>query len=346
MTRDETIQVLTEISATLKSWSGFSEYPQAIDMAIEALSEPRGDLISREAAIDAVRERKFCAIKGSLQTEPWYEAINEVLEILSALPSAEAETVDCTELIRWLTETVMDDGMWELNAVAYGEVIARKLTKLGVLEVKDDVYVYEPSAEPKTDEENELKFYYVESIDDYWVGRRLDNFYYANWHKGLGFVWSHSRYLPWGEHIVDENTLWKEHTYPSEPIEIPFTEWVVGFVKKYFTEPKTGEWINHIAKEIHTNAIEHGWWEEELSLGEIVALCHSELSEALEAYRNGEPMMWMNEDKPDGIAIEMIDCMIRILDYLAKENIDIDRLLMMKHEYNKTRTYKHGNKKL
>lgn len=102
-----------------------------------------------------------------------------------------------------------------------------------------------PSAEPKTDEENELKFYYVESIDDYWVGRRLDNFYYANWHKGLGFIWSHSRYLPWGEHIVDENTLWKEHTYPSEPIEIPFTEWVVGFVKKYSAEPKTGKWVSN-----------------------------------------------------------------------------------------------------
>lgn len=100
-----------------------------------------------------------------------------------------------------------------------------------------------PSAEPKIDDENELKFYYVESLDDYWVGRRLDNFYYANWHEGLGFVWSHSRYLPWGEHIVDENTLWKEHTYPSEPIEIPFTEWIVGFVKKYFAEPKTGHWI-------------------------------------------------------------------------------------------------------
>jgi len=37
MTREEAIQVLKEISATLKSWSGFSEYPQAIDMAIEAL---------------------------------------------------------------------------------------------------------------------------------------------------------------------------------------------------------------------------------------------------------------------------------------------------------------------
>ena len=98
-------------------------------------------------------------------------------------------------------------------------------------------------AEPRTDEENELKFYYVESIDDYWVGRRLDNFSYANWHEGLGFVWSHSRYLPWGEHIVDENTLWKEHTYPSEPIEISFTEWIVGFAQKYFARPKTGKWM-------------------------------------------------------------------------------------------------------
>lgn len=97
-----------------------------------------------------------------------------------------------------------------------------------------------PSAEPKIDDENELKFYYVESLDDYWVGRRLDNFYYANWHDRLGFVWSHSKYLPWGEHIVDENTLWKEHTYPSEPIEIPFTEWIVGFYKKYLSQPKTG----------------------------------------------------------------------------------------------------------
>ena len=95
-----------------------------------------------------------------------------------------------------------------------------------------------PSAEPKTDDENELKFYYVESIDDYWIGQRLDNFYYADWHDGLGFVWSKSRYLPWGEHVVNKHTLWKEHTYPSEPKEIPFTMWIVGFMKKYSAEPK------------------------------------------------------------------------------------------------------------
>ena len=112
----------------------------------------------------------------------------------------------------------------------------------------DDVKAIEqlPSASRPTDEEYQLKFYYVESIDDYWVGRRLDNFYYANWHEGLGFVWSHSRYLPWGEHIVYETTLWKEHTYPSEPVEMPFTDWIVGFVKKYFADRPTGRWTNNM----------------------------------------------------------------------------------------------------
>lgn len=95
-------------------------------------------------------------------------------------------------------------------------------------------------------EQESIKFYYVESIDDYWIGRRIDNFYYATWHERFGFIWSHSKYLPWGEHVVDENTWWKEHTYPSEPKEIPFTEWIVGFAKKYFKqEPKSGKWIDY-----------------------------------------------------------------------------------------------------
>ena len=34
--------------------------------------------------------------------------------------------------------------------------------------------------------------------------------------------------------------------------------------------------INEVAKQIHENAVEHGWWDEERSFPEIVALCHSE----------------------------------------------------------------------
>lgn len=104
--------------------------------------------------------------------------------------------------------------------------------------------------------------------------------------------------------------------------------------------------INDIAKEIHENAVAHGWWETDRPFGEVIALCHSELSEALEAYRNGEQLLWMNGDKPDGMAVEMVDCIIRILDYLAHVGVDVEEVLQIKHEYNKTRPYKHGGKKI
>lgn len=126
--------------------------------------------------------------------------------------------------------------------------------------------------------------------------------------------------------------------------------------------------LNQLAKEIHENAVAHGWWEEERSFGEIVALCHSELSEALEEYRANRPMLYCDagmcmrpecrkngcknvdcftgNTKPEGIAVEMADVIIRILDWCGKEGIDMDAILRIKTEYNKTRSYRHGGKKL
>lgn len=116
--------------------------------------------------------------------------------------------------------------------------------------------------------------------------------------------------------------------------------------------------INEITKEIHQNAVKHGWWDEERTFGDIIALCHSELSEALEEYRNSKPIIYFKEingfevsemsewngEKPEGIATELADCIIRILDYCGHEGIDIENVIKIKHEYNKSRPYRHGGK--
>lgn len=80
-------------------------------------------------------------------------------------------------------------------------------------------------------EENILKFYYCDSEDSYLIGLRVGNFYYAHYLDG-SWVFDMSRYLPWGKHVKQESTAWKEHTFPSEPREINFSEWLKGFVKK------------------------------------------------------------------------------------------------------------------
>lgn len=109
--------------------------------------------------------------------------------------------------------------------------------------------------------------------------------------------------------------------------------------------------INDLVKDIHKNAVDHGWWSNNRNDSECIALMHCELSEAIEELRKGkEPHeVYENEDKPgklEGVPIELLDCVIRVFDYLGSlsSKVDVENLLISKHEYNKKRPHKHGKK--
>ncbi|MEV2911712.1 hypothetical protein ABNF65_24645, partial [Paenibacillus larvae] len=76
----------------------------------------------------------------------------------------------------------------------------------------------------------------------------------------------------------------------------------------------------------HKNAKEKGWWDGRRSFGDLIALMHSELSEALEEHRDGRhytEIYYEGNGKPCGIPIELADTVIRIFDACGYYGIDL-----------------------
>ena len=94
--------------------------------------------------------------------------------------------------------------------------------------------------------------------------------------------------------------------------------------------------LAELQKEAHAIAKDHGWWDEERSFGDLCALVHSELSEALEWYREWDSVRPMKEEspqyglddpehgkyKPVGVPSELADVVIRVADMAEWFKID------------------------
>lgn len=137
------------------------------------------------------------------------------------------------------------------------------------------------------------------------------------------------------------------------------------------TQQQFIESFNALATEAHDTAVSKGWWDSEdavflraiassdpafskglMSLaskleakndGEMIALMHSELSEALEALRHGNPP----DDKvPEfsGVEAELADTIVRIMDLCSQRGWRVAEALVAKMEMNKSRSVKHGGK--
>ena len=86
--------------------------------------------------------------------------------------------------------------------------------------------------------------------------------------------------------------------------------------RKWYFDPKTGKPI-------------------ERNFGEVVALMHSELSEALEAHRKN----LMDDKLPHrtGVEAEFADTIIRIFDTAAKLKLKLPIVIVEKNRFNRTR---------
>lgn len=111
--------------------------------------------------------------------------------------------------------------------------------------------------------------------------------------------------------------------------------------------------VKELIDQSHETAVDKGWWDEEFkadqNFGTFMLLAMGEISEAYEEYRDGRHVCEIyyreSDGKPEGIPVEIADVFIRLADTVGALGIPLLRAIEEKLAFNKTRPYRHGNKK-
>lgn len=124
--------------------------------------------------------------------------------------------------------------------------------------------------------------------------------------------------------------------------------------------------LKETALRIYQNNKAKGFWDKERNVGEMLMLVVSELSEALEADREGkfanikgfqvDQGNWQDEDDPirykmdfersikNSFEDEIADAVIRLMDISIGLGIDLEWHIKAKMKYNSMRPHMHGKK--
>lgn len=126
-------------------------------------------------------------------------------------------------------------------------------------------------------------------------------------------------------------------------LEVELRESLTG-VDVTITEDELTEWassaINALAKDAHQASVDAGWWDGRdvgapYVVPALLALIHSEISEAMEGHRKG----LMDDKLPHRpmIEVELADAIIRIFDLAAALELDLGGAFVEKMLYNASR---------